>query len=303
MTRQSWLEAHPYLQGIADLSAEVDRAASGVEVLDPVIPNWEDYRPDFLAGVPLLSSDDAALDLEPGGRMAAAALETLASGPSSGYLADESRALVAELRRTPDGSRRVADFLLGSLDDDTLESTFQAVLRYVGWTAMARFLRPVVVGFDDWRDGDRWLRRYCPTCGALPAMAQLVGADPGRMRLLSCGCCRTRWQFKRTGCPFCETDAQRLASLTIDQEPALRIDHCESCRGYLKTYEGQGDEALMLSDWSSLHLDLLARDRGLKRSATSLYEIFPDNPQTPPEFGAASGASESEPGLGRAIAQ
>ena len=95
------------------------------------------------------------------------------------------------------------------------------------------------------------------------------------MRLLSCGCCGTRWQFKRTACPFCETDSQRLASVTIEGEPGLRIDHCESCGGYLKTYEGQGHETLLLSDWSSLHLDLIAHDRGLKRLAASLYEFEP----------------------------
>jgi hypothetical protein len=53
----------------------------------------------------------------------------------------------------------------------------------------------------------------------------------------------------------------------------LRIDYCEACRGYLKTYDGQGNEQLMLADWTSLHLDLLAHDRGLKRLAPSLYEL------------------------------
>ena len=141
--------------------------------------------------------------------MAAALLERLASGTSSGWLAAETRALDTELRREPEVSRRIADFLLG---DETLTPPFPGLLRYLAWTAMARFLRPVVNAFDGWRDEERWLRRYCPTCGSLPAMAQLVGVDPGRMRLLSCGCCGTRWQFKRTGCPFCETDSQRLAS-------------------------------------------------------------------------------------------
>jgi hypothetical protein len=28
-----------------------------------------------------------------------------------------------------------------------------------------------------------------------------------------------------------------------------------------------------LADWTSLHLDLLARDRGLKRMAASRYEV------------------------------
>jgi FdhE protein len=264
------LEAHPYLRRVADLSAAAGRAADGIESLDARVPGWADYRADFLAGVPLLSSASAAVDLEPGGRMAVALLDKLAAGPPTEYFAEESRVLVTELRRISDAPQCLANFLL---DDEALASTFPAVMRYLGWTAMARFLRPVVDGFKKWRDEDRWVRRYCPTCGSLPAMAQLVGADPGRMRLLACGCCGTRWQFKRTACPFCDTDSQRLASVTIEEEPGLRIDHCESCRGYLKTYDGQGDEALLLSDWSSLHLDLIAQDRGLKRLAGSLYEF------------------------------
>jgi FdhE protein len=272
MTPDLWVEAHPYLRPVAELSAEVDRAAAGIDVLDACLPDWDDYRADFLAGVPLVSSADAGVDLEPGGRMAVALLERLASAASPGRLATETRALDAELRREPDVPRRIAYFAIG---DETLAPPFPGLLRYVAWTAMARFLRPVVNAFDGWRDEERWLRRYCPTCGSLPAMAQLAGVEPGRRRLLSCGCCGTRWQFKRTGCPFCDTDSQRLASVAIEGEPGLRIDHCESCGGYLKTYDGEGHESLLLSDWSSLHLDLIAQDRGLKRLAASLYEFEP----------------------------
>jgi FdhE protein len=272
MTRDLWLEAHSYLRPVADLAAAVDRAAAGIEILDVRLPDWDDYHQDYLAGVPLLSSADARIDLEPGGRMAASLLERLASGTSPETLVAEARALEEDLRRTPNVSRRIADFLLG---DETLAPPFPGLLRYLGWTATARFLRPVVHAFDASRDEDRWLRRYCPTCGSLPAMAQLVGADHGRKRLLSCGCCGTRWVFKRTGCPFCDADAQRLASVTIEGESGLRIDHCESCGGYLKTYDGEGNETLLLSDWSSLHLDLIAHDRGLKRLAASLYEFEP----------------------------
>jgi FdhE protein len=237
MIHDSWLEAHPYLRPLADLTAQVDRAAAGIEIFEAGIPDWEAYRPDYLAGVPLLTSTAVSVDLEPGERMAAALFE--------------------------------------QLDEAIPAETLSGMLRYVSWTAMALYLRPIVTAFDAWRDGDKWLRRLCPTCGSLPAMAQLVGADPGRKRLLSCGCCRTRWQFKRTGCPFCEADSQRLASIAIEADPRLRIDHCESCRGYLKTYNGQGEEALLLADWTSLHLDLIAHDRGLERRAASLYEFEP----------------------------
>jgi FdhE protein len=276
MTSDQWLEAHPYLRPMAELSARVDRAAAAIDVLAVRIPDWEDYRDEFLAGVPLLACAEAGVDLEPGGRMARALVERLASETSSGWLEVQARALAEELRREPHASRRIADFLVGSsspLESETLTPEFPGLLRYLGWTAMARYLHPVVNAFRGWRNDEKWLRRYCPTCGSLPAMAQLAGADPGRMRMLSCGCCGTRWQFKRTGCPFCETDAQRLASVTIEEEPGLRIAHCESCGGYLKTYDGQGSESFWLSDWSSLHLDLIAHDRGLKRMAVSLYEF------------------------------
>lgn len=215
-------------------------------------------------------STDAAADLQPGARMAAALIETLACRMPPGKLATQIRALDTELRRDDEISRRVADFPLG---DETFTPSSPGQSRYLAWTAMAKFLRPVVNAFDGCRNEEQWLRRYCPACGSLPAMAQLPGTDPGRLRRLSCGCCGTRWQFRRTGCPFCESDSQWLASLIIESERDLRIDYCESCNGYLKTCDGQGEEMLLLADWSSLHLDVIAQDRGLKRMAVSLYEF------------------------------
>jgi FdhE protein len=227
------------------------------------VPDWEDYRADFLAGVPLLQSSGAPIDLEPAGRMAALLVKRLAAEPSEGGLAAEASTLDAQLRGDAHSSRRIVDWLLG---DEIFEPSSPGMLQYLGWTAMARYLRPVVEAFGGWRDDERWLRPYCPICGSA-AMAQLVGSDPGRKRLLCCGRCDSRWQYKRTGCPFCEGDSQRLSAVTIEGEAGLRIDHCDSCGGYLKTYDGQGNEALLLADWTSLHLDVLAQDRGLKRLA------------------------------------
>ena len=271
MTPSLWFEAHSYLRPLADLSAQVDHAVAGIDVLDARIPDWEEYRADFLAGVPLLSSVAAAVDLEPGGRMTGELLERLASGALSGNLAAETRSLETEIRREPWGSRHIANFLLG---DETLAPPFPGLLRYLGWTATARFLHLVLKAFDGWRGEEQWFRKYCPTCGSLPAMAQLVGVDPGRRRLLSCGCCGTRWRYRRIGCPFCESaDDRRLSALSIEEEKYVRIDYCQSCCAYLKTYDGEGSESFFLADWTSLHLDVIARDRGLKRLASSLYEL------------------------------
>ncbi len=272
MTLEAWLDAHPYLRPLARLSAEVSGAAARSGSDRASVPVWDDYAGDFETGLPLLRSSNAGVDLEPAGKMIVALVEGLSASPLPEKLAAETSLLATELRREPDASSRVAAWLLG---DEDFASSSPGLLRYLGWSAVARYLAPLVEAFDAWRGEERWVRRYCPTCGSLPVMAQLIGVDPGRKRFLCCGCCGTRWRYPRTGCPFCEQDSQRLAVVAVGGEESLRIDHCESCRGYLKTYNGQGREDVFLSDWTSLHLDVVARDRGLKRLAASLYEIEP----------------------------
>jgi len=267
---EGWLEDHPYLRPIAGLCARVDHAVSGSGLAEVAPPALEGYRDDFEAGIPLLSSANAPVDLAPAVVPLEGILRTLQAEPLPEAISGEVSALAAELTRNPALSRQVVPLLLG---DDSFEAPSPGLLRFLGWTALARALRPVVEALAAWRDDERWQRRYCPGCGAGPAMGQIAGTDPARHRLLCCGRCRSRWRWRRTQCPFCENDAQRLAGIKVDGEPDLRIDHCTECRGYLKTYVGQGKESLLLADWTSLHLDLLAHERGLERKATSLYDL------------------------------
>jgi FdhE protein len=269
MTRDAWVETHPYLQPLARFTAQVESAASAIRIASAAAPRFDDYAPDFAAGVPLLHSGSVSIDREPGERAIAELVEKLAAPGVGGEQASEVRELAAELRAW-DGSQPVVPWLLGESD---LAPCAPGMLRYLGWVALSRWLRPVVAAFASWRNDDLWLRSRCPTCGSPPAMAQLVGVDPARQRLLACGACASRWGYKRTGCPFCESDTQRISVVTVQGEPRLRIDHCASCSGYLKTYNGQGEEAVMLADWTSLHLDVIAHDRGLRRAAASLYEL------------------------------
>jgi FdhE protein len=271
MTRDVWLSRHSYLEPVAQLHALVDAAAVGIPNEDPCTPIWHDYTADFHEGMPLLESSAAVIDVTATASAMMLLIQKLASAPLPDKLANETRALDSELRCDPDAPRLSVAWLL---DKNVCVSANPALLRYFGWTVLARHLRPVVDAFAGWREEERWFRNYCPTCGSRPSMAQLVGADPGRLRLLACGCCKTRWRYRRTGCPFCENqNDHRLAVLSVEGEGGLRIDYCESCRGYLKTYEGEGSEHVLLADWTSIHLDIVACDRGLKRSAASLYTL------------------------------
>lgn len=271
MTHDAWLIAHPYLLPVANLHAQVEHAIASVPAALACIPNWRDYQPDYLTGVPLLRSRSSTIDLSPVGITLEALIGKLSSVPLPYKLAQEIRDLQVEWGQDPDFSQRA---VAGFLDRHAAESIHLGLLRYLGWTVTARYLSRVVEAFGKWCEEERWLRPYCPTCGSLPAMAQLLGIDPGRVRLLSCGCCGTRWRYRRTGCPFCENeDDHRLANIVVEGDEHLRIDYCRSCRGYIKTYNGSGNESVLLADWTSLHLDIIACDQGLHRFAASLYEM------------------------------
>jgi FdhE protein len=257
-THEGWLAAHGYLQPLGEVCALVENAAARVPAAWVTPPHWPEYLPDFHAGIPLLLSDRAALEIGDPVQSVLSMLETLRHVPLPAPFSARCHALEGDLRMQDDPEPRVE----------------AGLFRVLLWTVAARCLRPVIAEFAEWRDEERWLRAYCPTCGEPPAMAQLAGQDPGRLRLLSCGCCRTRWRYKRMTCPFCErADDHRLSVIAVEGERPLRIDYCESCRGYLKTYDGQGSEDVFLADWTSLHLDVIARDRGLNRRAASLYEV------------------------------
>ena len=271
MTQETWLAKHSYLLTIAEFHAHVEQIAASVPSALACIPNWSDYESDYLAGVPLMQSPRSKIDLSPAEITLDELLKKLGSSPLPDELAQDIRGLQAELLQEADAPDGAVANLLGP---DTRASMDCGLLRYLGWTVVARYLSRVVDAFGKWRDEERWLRRYCPTCGSLPAMAQLAGIDPPRLRLLSCGCCGTRWRYRRTGCPFCANeDDARLGILLLEGENELRIDYCECCNGYIKTYNGVGNEPVFLADWTSLHLDIIARDQGLHRLAASLYEM------------------------------
>jgi FdhE protein len=257
VTLDVWLAQHPYLEPIARLDAEVEREINGVSLGAACIPSWDRYFADYVAGVPLLESQADPIDLEPVERALKLVVGNLAMRPLKGTLRKETAALDAEL---------------GSAEDASPASA--GLRRYLSSRLLSRYLYPVVGAFAAWRQDERWLRHYCSVCGSPPAMAQLIGVDPGSLRMLVCGCCGNRWRYRRTGCPFCrDEDDHRLSVIAIENQGGLRIDYCEKCRGYLKTYQGEGSETVLLADWTSIQLDMIALDRGLKRLAASVYEV------------------------------
>lgn len=113
-----------------------------------------------------------------------------------------------------------------------------------------------------------WSRGYCPLCGGWPTLAEMRGLD--RSRRLRCGRCRGDWQLPVLRCPYCdELKHDRLHALVPeDDEHTRRIEVCESCKGYIKTFatlQALPPRALAMTDLATLELDVIAQDRGYTR--------------------------------------
>ena len=113
---------------------------------------------------------------------------------------------------------------------------------------------------------ETWLKGYCPMCGSLPSLS-LLREEVGK-RYLLCSYCGYEWQIDRVICPFCNNHEQdSLHYFYGEGEESYRIDLCDRCHQYIKTLDLRKMEApdCLLEDLATLHLDLLAFQKGYKR--------------------------------------
>ncbi len=109
----------------------------------------------------------------------------------------------------------------------------------------------------------------CPDCGSSPGLAVLRRED-GK-RILHCSLCGTQWLFYRARCPFCgNTKPDELGVLLPEENASRWVETCEHCKGYIKSVDERKlpEDANMLpfvEETATVHLDMIAEDRGYKR--------------------------------------
>ena len=115
-------------------------------------------------------------------------------------------------------------------------------------------------------DPETWLKGYCPMCGSLPFLS-LLKEEEGK-RYLLCSYCGYQWRIDRLICPFCNNKEQEFLQYFCGEgEEGYRIDLCDKCHQYIKTidYRTLEESDPVLEDLGTLHLDLLASQKGYKR--------------------------------------
>jgi FdhE protein len=146
-----------------------------------------------------------------------------------------------------------------SLGLDALQ--LATILRLTSLPVLAQFAD----GLADLRKGVSWEHGYCPTCGSWPLLAESRGLE--QLRYLRCGLCATSWEGSRFRCSFCgNDDHHKLGYFHVEgEEDRYRAASCDECRGYVKvvsTLSALSPPQMLVTDLATLHLDLVAAERG-----------------------------------------
>jgi FdhE protein len=142
--------------------------------------------------------------------------------------------------------------------DPSLAATVLRMTLFPLFTALNESLTPL-------REGTAWPHGYCPTCGNRPLLGEFRGLE--QRRYLRCGLCAADWEAARLFCPFCgNRDHDQLGYLHVEgEESSYKAATCNHCHGYVKmmsTLTALPPLPLLVADAASLHLDLIAAERG-----------------------------------------
>lgn len=253
----------PPLAGAVALQAAILRALGGPALGGALAVPAEEARRERAAGTPLLRSMPAPLDAE---ALRGAALRLADALRAAGAVgADEiGRAIrrqaidIAQLARDVLGGDSAAlGARAGALGLDA--GLLGTLLRF----SMLPTLRHLAEQLAPLRAG-RWPHGYCPTCGGWPLLAEQRGLD--QTRHLRCGLCAGEWPLDRMCCPFCATrDHTLLGALFVEGREQQRAVTCDACGSYLKvlaTLVPIPPLELAVHDLATVHLDIVARERG-----------------------------------------
>ena len=199
---------------------------------------------------------------------------------------ESARAYLAVLKKLRKAAKE--EFIIAVLRQD--KAAFAALceqhalnegfIRSTIWRMVAALVPAELKEPDGWnpdRDRPRFRENYCPVCGRRPVLAELRKYREGRTRDLICGGCGTRWLYARVGCVYCgNTNLEKMHTLEPERDSSMRLDICDVCDSYIKTYRGPVDgspeDAIYRQDWASVHLDLLAEEKGLHKKGNPILE-------------------------------
>jgi FdhE protein len=141
------------------------------------------------------------------------------------------------------------------------------LLRMLAQNSLKPALRVWGRGLKNQVDLQQWRRAPCPLCGSSPTLSEIQGKEGERH--LRCGMCGADWAYLRLKCAHCaNSDYKSLGYITVEgEQEKYSLQTCEACHNYIKvivTFEPTPVDLLPVEDLATLHLDLIATERGYR---------------------------------------
>jgi FdhE protein len=272
--RIAWFQRErPHYREILDLYAlileEQVKMLPQVQITMPEV-NKELVQSRLTKGLPLLGREGFAIDLEAAQRLFYA-LTAIGQGTTP-KLDEEIPRITAAAHA---GELDLRNLLSKHYDELYLSHVVEQCgldMGILSFLVQASVRPSVIAQMEQLRGAlnlEEWLQGGCPLCGSAPQMAQL--RDEGGKRYLQCSFCSCQWRWERIACPSClNKDFDSLHYLYTEEEEAYRADLCDRCKGYIKTVDASKldyEPYLDLEDIVTMHLDILAAEKGYRRAA------------------------------------
>ena len=278
--RDAWRDVlerrRAFAASLAPYGEILDRWATAPEPASALDWSAARCRETWARGIPLLAEASPPLvadDLEDllGGVMEqlaaldparASALQRLAAAWDARAVTPAS--LLPSREGIGDGAAEAASGLDGEAVAVLAGATLRPALE--AWLAPTR---PHLEGTD-------WSRGVCPFCGAPPGFIDVI---EGGHRRLACHLCGGAWGFAKLRCPLCGVEGTeplyRLKAEGADE--GYVVSGCRRCRGYLKELDRRerwNGGPPLLEDWSTPHLDFVARREGYRKPVPALLDLI-----------------------------
>jgi FdhE protein len=243
-----------------------DKAKASLKI-KPIQPRKEWKELLAKEGFPLIQKEDFAIDTEVSIKL----FQTLCQigKEANPHMAEQ----VIKIKEIIDGKRiDLKTLLKGGVREQKIEQVadeFGLDKKVFSFLTMSSLKPSIETGMEQFRsqlDPETWLKGYCSVCGSLPFLS-LLKEEVGK-RYLICSYCGYEWRIDRMFCPFCSNKEQEsIQYFFAEGEEPYRIELCDKCRQYIKTidYRTLEESDPVLEDLTTLHLDILASQKGYKR--------------------------------------
>jgi FdhE protein len=172
----------------------------------------------------------------------------------------------------------------GSLSEEQVHDRLQTaiVLSPRGDAPADFFARAVLQPLAEWiaknwsAEAPAVAGNKCPSCEGEPQVAILRQEGDGGKRWLLCSFCLTEWEFHRILCPNCgEREHDKLPRFTGEGNPAVRLEACDSCLAYLKSFDLTVDGMIvpLVDDIATAPLDIWAAEKGYRKLQPNLFGV------------------------------